>query len=79
MYEFHYHYVKNKYDKSSILSGTDSLMYEIKTEDFYEDFSKNKETCYFSNYSSKSKRQKNLWLVKRKMKHLVFQLKNWLN
>ena len=29
-------------------------MYEIKTEDFYEDFSSNKEMFDFSNYSSKS-------------------------
>ena len=30
-------------------------MYEIKTEDVYKDFSKNKEMFDFSNYSTKSK------------------------
>ena len=30
-------------------------MYEIKTEDDYEDFSKNKEMFDFTNYSAKSK------------------------
>ena len=30
-------------------------MYEIKTEDVYEDFSKDKKTFDFSNYSAKSK------------------------
>ena len=30
-------------------------MYEIKTEDVYEDFSSNKEMLDFSNYSIKSK------------------------
>ena len=30
-------------------------MYEIKTEDVYEDFSSNKEMFDFSNYSTKSK------------------------
>ena len=30
-------------------------MYEIKTEDVYEDFSNNKEMFDFSNYSTKSK------------------------
>ena len=30
-------------------------MYEIKTEDIYEDFSSNKEMLDFSNYSTKSK------------------------
>ena len=29
-------------------------MYEIKTEDVYEDFSKDEEMFYFSNYSAKS-------------------------
>ena len=35
MYEFHYDYIKNKYgNKSRLLcTDTDSLMYEIKTED----------------------------------------------
>ena len=57
MYEFHYDYIKNKYDKKSklLFADTDSLMYEIKTEDVYGDFSSNKEMFNFSNYSIKSK------------------------
>ena len=57
MYEFHYDYIKNKYDNKSklIFTDTDGLMYEIKTEDFYEDFSCDKETFDFSNYLTKSK------------------------
>ena len=41
MYEFHYKYIKPKYgDKAKLLfTDTDSLMYEIKTEDFYKDIS----------------------------------------
>ena len=41
MYKFHYDYIKNKYENKSKLFFTDtgSLMYEIKTEDVYEDFS----------------------------------------
>ena len=34
---------------------TDSLMYEIKTEDVYEDFSSNKEIFGFSDYLTQSK------------------------
>ena len=34
---------------------TDSLMYEIKTKDVYEDFSKDKKMFDFSNYSAQSK------------------------
>ena len=45
-----------KTDKSKLLlTDTDNLMYEIKTEDVYEDFSSNKEMFDFSNYSTKSK------------------------
>ena len=41
MYKFYYGYIKYKYDNKSKMSftDTDSLMYEIKTEDVYEDFS----------------------------------------
>ena len=41
MYDFHYDYIKKKYgDNAKLLfTDTDSLMYEIKTEDFYKDIS----------------------------------------
>ena len=41
MYDFHYKYVKPKYgDHASLLfTDTDSLCYEIKTNDFYKDIS----------------------------------------
>ena len=55
MYEFHYDYIKSKYGNNSKLLFTDSLMYELKTEDVYEDFSSNKEMFDLSNYSTKSK------------------------
>ena len=43
MYEFHYGYIKSKHKNESKLLFTDthSLMYEIETEDIYEDFSSN--------------------------------------
>ena len=57
MYEFHYDYIKNQYGNNSrlLFTHTDSLMYEIKTEDVYEDFSKDKEMLDFNNYSPKLK------------------------
>ena len=45
-------------------------MYEIKTEDVYEDFSNNKEMFNFSNYSSKSKYYNN------SNKLVVFKMKD---
>ena len=61
MHEFHYDYIKNKYDNNSrlLFTDTDSLMYEIKTEDVYEDFSNDKEMFDFSNFSTKSKYYEN--------------------
>ena len=57
IYEFHYDYINNKYGNNSrlLFTDTDSLLYEIKTEDVYEDFSNDKEIFDFSNYSTKSK------------------------
>ena len=49
--------LKIKYGNDSrlLFTDTDSLMYENKAEDVYEDFSNDKEIFYISNYSSKSK------------------------
>ena len=41
MFDFHYNYIKKKYkNKAELLfTDTDSLMYQIKTDDFYKDIS----------------------------------------
>ena len=65
MYKFHYDYIKNKHGNNSrlLFTNTDTLMYEIKIEDLYEDFSNDKELYDISNYSTKSKYYDN-WLAK---------------
>ena len=42
MFDFHYNYIKDKYgNKAELLfTDTDSLMFQIQTEDFYKDISK---------------------------------------
>ena len=75
MYEFHYDYIKNKYGNNSrlIFKDTDSLMYEIKNEDVYEDFSNDKEMLDFRNYLTKLKYYDNSnKLVIGKMKDQTF-------
>ena len=41
MFDFHYNYIKEKYNKKAelLFTDTDSLMYHIKTKDFYKDIS----------------------------------------
>ena len=49
MYEFHYDYMKKKYnweDLKLLYMDTDSLVYDIKTEDFYKDIAEDIETRF---------------------------------
>ena len=53
MYDFHYNYIKPKYGENAnlLFTDTDSLAYEIQTEDFYRDISSDvKEKFDTSNY-----------------------------
>ena len=57
MQELYYDYITNKYGNNSrlLFTDTDSLMYEVKTEDSYEYFTDDQEMFDFSNYLTKSK------------------------
>jgi len=48
MYDFHYNHIKDKYgDKAKLLfTDTDSLAYEIQTDDFYKDIANDNEARF---------------------------------
>ena len=51
-YDFHYNYIKRKYDAELLFTDKDSLNYKIKRE---ENFYKDKNLFNFSNYPKYSK------------------------
>ena len=55
MYDFHYSFIKKHFDAELLFTVTDSLTYEIKPEDVYENFFKHKHLFDFSNYPKDSK------------------------
>ena len=55
MYEFHYKYIKTKYNAKLLFRDTESLIYEIKTVDLYEDFYEDKNLFDFSDHPRDSK------------------------
>ena len=55
MYDFYYNFIKKNFDAELLLTETDSLTYEIKSENVYEEFFKQKDLFVFSNYSKDSK------------------------
>ena len=54
MYDFHYNFIKNNFDAELFFTDTDSLTYEIKSENVYEEFFKQKDLLDFRNYTKDS-------------------------
>ena len=56
MYDFHDNYIKNKYNNKArlLFTDTDSLTYEIGTEDVYRDFWNDKDKFDNSDYLENS-------------------------
>ena len=54
-YDFHYNFIKTNFDAQLLFTDTDSLTYEIKSEDVYEEFFKHKNLFDFINFSKASK------------------------
>ena len=55
IYDFHYNFIKKKFDAELLFTDTESLTYEIKSEDIYEKNFKHKHLFDFSNYPEDSK------------------------
>ena len=55
MYDFHCNFIRNNFNAELLFTDTDSLTYEIKSENVYEGFFKWKDLFDFSNYSKESK------------------------
>ena len=55
MYDFHYNFIKKNFDAELLFTDIDSLAYEKKPENVYEEFYKWKDLLFdFSNYSKDS-------------------------
>ena len=75
MYEFHYNYMKRKYNDNRLqlcYMDTDSLVYSIKTEDFYADIADDvplrfDTSCYYSNHPLPISLNKGHWIDERRI------------
>ena len=54
MYDFHYNYMLKKYNIKLMFTDTDSLFYEIKTDNVYENLLKDEELFDNSDYPKNS-------------------------
>ena len=54
VYDFHYNFIKKNFNTELLFADTDSLTYEIKSENVYEEFFKWEDLFDFSNYSKDS-------------------------
>ena len=52
MYDFHYYFIKRKFDLNLLFTDTDSLIYEIKSKDVYEEFFKYRHLFDISKHQS---------------------------
>ena len=55
MYDFHYSFIKKRFDAKLLFTDTDSLTYETKSEEVYEEFFKHKHLLDFINCPKDSK------------------------
>ena len=72
MYDFYYNFIKKYFEAGLLFIDTDSLPYEIKSKDVYEEFFKHKHLFDFNNFSKDLKfydREYKIVVDKVKVKH----------
>ena len=55
MYDFHYNFIKKYFNPELLFTDTDSLTYEVKSDDIYEELFKHKHLFNFSKFPRDSK------------------------
>ena len=55
MYDFHYNLIKKHFDTELLFTDTNSLTFEIRSKDVYEEFFKQKHLFDLSSYPKDSK------------------------
>ena len=81
MYNFHYNFIKKNFDTELLFTDTDSLIYEIKSEDVYEEFFNYKHLFDFSNFSKDSEfydSQYKMIVGKMKVEHKGIPIKKFV-
>ena len=66
MYDFHYNFINKNFNAKLLFFVTDSLAYQRKPENAYEEFFKHKHLFDFSNFAKSSKffdERKSNWRV----------------
>ena len=82
MYDFHYNFIKKHFDTELLFTDTDSLPYEIRLEDVYEEFFKHKHLLGFCNFSKETKfydNQNEMVIGKMKVEDKGIPIKNLLD
>ena len=70
MDDFHYHFIKKRFDAELLFTDSESLAYKIKSEDVYEKIFKHKHLFDFSNYP------KDLKLLDKTNKKVIGKMKD---
>ena len=81
MYHFHCNFIKINFDAELLFTDRDSVTYEIKSEDVYEEFFKHKHLFDFSNFSKDSKfydSQYKMVVGKMKVEHKGIPIKEFV-